>query len=245
MQELPGWSQEPKESSLLDDEVHVWRASLNCSWGSLNRLWATLSGDEQARASEYVFAEDRDHYVAARGILRTILGRYLQRPAAAIVFDYGSAGKPRIRLDASESPLFFNLSHSHGIAVFGFSKRREIGIDVELVRPDIVETQLVEEVLTSVEILDWLAMQPSEQVEAFFTAWTRKEAYAKALGVGLGMQFNALTMPIVPKETVELASADHGFWTLRKIVPAKGYTGAVAAQGKDWYLVLSNWLEPL
>lgn len=195
------------------------------------------------RASRFVFPKDRHRYVAARGILRSILAGYLRRPAAAIVFDYDSAGKPRVRLGQSDPLLYFNLSHSHGIGVYGFSKRPAIGVDVEFIRPEIVDTQLAEKVLTSGELSEWHAMPPSERVEAFFTAWTRKEAYAKAVGAGLGMQFDALAVPIEPRERVELATADNGCWTLRMLTPAKRYTSAVAARGTDWRLVLWTWLE--
>jgi 4'-phosphopantetheinyl transferase len=59
------------------DAIHVWRSSLALDDRGYERLHDTLSVDERERASNFLFDRDRRCFVAARGMLREILGRYL------------------------------------------------------------------------------------------------------------------------------------------------------------------------
>ena len=71
------------------EQVHVWRASLAIPDSVLQRFGRVLSPAEQARARRYRFARDRRCFVAGRGILRTILGAYVECSPAELVFEYG------------------------------------------------------------------------------------------------------------------------------------------------------------
>src|ERR1700691_867822 len=110
------WLPAPAELKLGASDVHLWRASLDCDAPVLSRLEATLSSDETARAKRFVYAKDRNHFVAARGILRQLLGAYLLLPPAELRFRYENLGKPALDAIASDSDLQFNLSHSGGLA---------------------------------------------------------------------------------------------------------------------------------
>ena len=100
--------------SLSDSEVHVWLASLDPASETLDRLLASLSDDERTRADGFRFRRDRDAYVAGRGMLRGLLGRYLQRPAEEIVFSIGPHGKPSIADSSGGERLRFNVSALRG-----------------------------------------------------------------------------------------------------------------------------------
>ena len=120
------WFPAPAGLKLGADDVHLWKASLDCDAPVLSRLETTLSPDEIARANRFVFSTDRNHFVAARGILRELLGTYLMLPAAELKFRYGKHGKPALDLNASDSVLEFNLSHSggaRGLCIFSLGRR--------------------------------------------------------------------------------------------------------------------------
>ena len=131
------WTPAPASLQLGADEVHVWRASLDCDLPVLARLEATLSPDETVRANRFFLLTDRNHFVVARGILRELLGAYLRSSPANLQFNYGNYGKPVLVAKTFSLSLQFNLSHSGGLAVYAFSLGRRLGIDVEQIRPQL------------------------------------------------------------------------------------------------------------
>src|SRR5205085_8136741 len=93
---LSSWDAPPESLRIDSDEVHVWRAVLDLPPSHLHVLEQTLAEDERARAQQFRFPKDRAHFVAARGILRAILGRYLFREPRALSFSYSQYGKPAL-----------------------------------------------------------------------------------------------------------------------------------------------------
>src|SRR5262245_30183530 len=110
------WLPPPPKLSLADDEVHVWLAALDLDAQSLLPMEALLSADEREKAARFRFEKDRKHYTAGRGILRSILARYLQTDPAGLQFSANTLGKPSLS-GGAKPPLRFNLSHSHGLAL--------------------------------------------------------------------------------------------------------------------------------
>src|SRR5438445_488018 len=106
----------PANLSLEEDEIHVWRAHLGLARERLERLARTLSPDEQTKAARFHFARDRDHYIAGRGWLRSILGNYLATKPGQLRFSYNPYGKPELESPANRGALRFNLAHSRGLA---------------------------------------------------------------------------------------------------------------------------------
>src|SRR2546423_3305318 len=130
------WLSPPKRLSLEGDEIHVWRAYLNQTQPRLSELWTWLSADERERAKRFHFRRDCDRYVAAHGVLRDILSRYLRTTPDQIRFFYGEHGKPALSDEAGKARLTFNLSHSREIALYAIAKSHAVGVDIEFVRED-------------------------------------------------------------------------------------------------------------
>lgn len=175
------WQVSPERLELAEDEIHVWRAYIECGETVLRQFEATMSSDEKARAERFVFPRDRNRFIAVRGILRELLGRYVSGPPSDLEFDYGPQGKPSLSVNSQRS-VQFNVSHSHGVALLAFAQRLHLGVDVELVRPDIARQQIAERYFSPQEVMELRSLPPSLQDEGFFLCWTRKEAYIKALG---------------------------------------------------------------
>src|SRR5262249_54022604 len=157
------------------DEVHVWRAPLDLSEVDVYHLWSILAGDERQRAERYFFEKDRRHFVAARGLLRVLLGRYLTQTPQQLRFTYGSHGKPALATDTRGEPLHFNVSHSHGLALYALTRGRELGVDVERIRPAVAQETIAEHFFSSREVTVLRALPIALQSTAFFACWTRKE----------------------------------------------------------------------
>jgi 4'-phosphopantetheinyl transferase len=242
MPPFSNWSSSPNDLRLESDAIHVWRATLDCDSSVLHRLEAVLAPDEKSRAARYIFQRDRDHFIVARGILRTILGAYAQRSAADLTFTYEPEGKPALRLIGGEPSIRFNLSHSHGLAVYAFSNQREVGIDVEAIRPNIAEDEIAGRVFSASELAEFHALPLELKNIGFFHCWTRKEAYVKARGSGMGIPLDSFEVSLTPGQPEVLRSADSNRWSLRSLQPAPGYVGAVVGEGKGWDLRLWNWI---
>lgn len=233
------WSAQPLQPRLLDGEVHLWRAFLD-EYGATHELFeASLAADERARASRFVFARDRDRFIAGRGILRAILGRYLECSAAAIEFEYEPEGKPRLRVPASN--VCFNLAHSHGLVVYALCMSREVGVDIEAVRAEVAGEEIAERFFSAKERAELHSLPPHLRHEGFFLCWTRKEAYVKARGCGLGIALDGFEVSLTPGRPEKLVSVDSSRWTLRGFQPADEYAGAVVAAGSEWELRCWDW----
>ncbi len=233
------WSPRPADLQLPGIDVHVWRAFLDSEHAG--RVEAVLSGDERARAARFVLRRDRDNFVAARGILRSILSLYLQRPASGIEFTYTAEGKPRLQPLDSDPSLCFNLSHSHGLAVYAFSCHGEVGIDAEAVQSSHGSEEVADRFFSKEERAALRDLPPEMRDEGFFLCWTRKEAYIKAVGSGLGIPLDSFHVSLTPGKPEELASSDSDRWMMRSFKPAEGFVGAVVAEGKQWKLRFLDW----
>ena len=171
--------------ALLPGEVHVWRASLQREARDVATLDALLSRDERARADRFHFPRHRDLFIAGRGLLRQLLGRYLGLPPQSLRFAYGPQGKPALRPEGG-GPLHFSLSHSGGQALYAVARDAPVGIDLERIRPGLDFDGIARRFLPA-EAIRALAEAPaSRKAAVFFASWTRMESLAKAAGTGLG-----------------------------------------------------------
>jgi 4'-phosphopantetheinyl transferase len=236
------WLAPSTQPALRSEQVHVWRASLDYEPSFLRNFESMLSGDEIGRAARFHFSRDRDHFVAGRGILRKLLGAYLDKPPASLKFNYGPKDKPALPAGDLSAPVKFNLSHSHGLAVYAFTLGREVGIDVEMIRPEFAGDEIAERYFSPREIAELRALPQDLRPEGFFNCWTRKEAYVKARGEGLQIPLESFDVSLTPGEPPKLASADSSRWSLRSIEPAPRYVAAVVAEGNDWQLWKWAWL---
>ncbi|MBW4459187.1 MAG: 4'-phosphopantetheinyl transferase superfamily protein [Nodosilinea sp. WJT8-NPBG4] len=174
--------------SLGDSETHVWFLDLIELQQQASELSALLSPDEQERAAQFKFDRDRLEYTITRGVLRLLLGAYLQSEPQAFQFTYNLWGKPSL----STTCLHFNVAHSHNFSMLAFNLTCSLGVDIEWIHPNFSIQNLTQLVLTDTEIQVMSGLPSSYQPLAFFQAWTRKEAYIKALGRGLSIQLNTL-----------------------------------------------------
>jgi 4'-phosphopantetheinyl transferase len=213
----------------LGGGVHVWVARLDCDESALRELEVTLSPDEISRAARFHFAEDRNHYVIARGVLRELLGRYLLQAPEGVRFSYGPRGKPFIM--GSEGNLCFNVSHSGDLAVYAIARERNLGIDVEQIAPDSAGEDIARRYFSAREIQDLQGLDAADRVQGFFRCWTRKEAYLKATGMGLHTPLDSFSVSILPGEPARFLGGVEPGWQLAAYDPGEGYAAALVYDG--------------
>ncbi|MBI2838248.1 MAG: 4'-phosphopantetheinyl transferase superfamily protein [Acidobacteria bacterium] len=231
-----------KGFSLSPDEVHIWISPLDYPEQRLSDFASTLDGNEHARAHRFYFERDRRRFVAARGILRTLLGRYLGECPDGIQFSYGARGKPTVAGPDRLRNVRFNLSHSNGYALFAFTVDREIGVDLERIRPLPEASGIVSRYFSPHESALFHTIPMNGRLDAFFKYWTCKEAFLKAKGDGLSYPLDQVEVELAPGGGAGLLRIDRdpreaSRWSLRDFVPIPGYAGAIAVEGHDWSLV--------
>lgn len=238
------WGEPPAQTVASYDQIHVWRASLDQPTEQVRGLAESLSADERERAARFHFERDQRRFVVGRGVLRAVLGSYLEIPASHIQLSYGPQGKPVLFSDSGQvSSLHFNLAHADGLALYAVTRDRELGIDIERIRP-IPETARIAEQFFSAQEREALAALPEEQrQEAFFRCWTRKEAYLKAVGEGLARPLDQIQVSLAPGEPARILgdSQEAERWCLREVIPADGYIAALAVEGHGWGLSCWQW----
>jgi 4'-phosphopantetheinyl transferase len=209
-------------------------------------LGCTLDSAELRRAKRYRFERDRRRFIAARGLLREVLSRYVGVEPGQLCFCYGPQGKPQLVEERGADALRFNVSHAHELALLAVTRGREIGVDLEYVRPDLADIGIVERFFSPRETAALRLLPAAEQSEAFFNCWTRKEAYVKARGGGLSVPLDQFDVSLGPDEPAALLrtrgdAQEASRWSLRRLEPGPGYVGALAVEGHGWSLNCWQW----
>lgn len=225
-----------KSFTLKSDEIHIWRASSHLLPIQTERLEQTLSDDELKRAYRFFFKKDRIRFVVGRGLLRTILGRYLKKGPHQLRFNYSLNGKPELIGENSDEGLNFNVSYSNELILYAVSLNRRVGVDIEFIRQDFADEQIVERFFSKQETDKFLSLPKNIRKEAFFTCWTRKEAYLKATGKGITSGMDQFAVSLVPGEPAALLSINNNpeetsSFYLEDLNMGPGYKAALAVEG--------------
>ena len=234
------WQPATRKLTLGDAEIHVWRAPLNISNATLSSFAAWLDSDEQDRAARYHFDQHRNQFIAGRGWLRTLIGWYLQTEPASLIFRYSDFGKPSISEGSETVPLRFNLAHAGDLALYAFTLRREIGIDIELIDAKFASETIARQFFSPKEVAALLKFPTDRRPHAFFDCWTRKEAFIKAQGMGLSLPLDQFEVSIEHDQPALLHTAwdaaEASRWALVNVDAAPGYAAALAVPAGEYSL---------
>jgi len=219
---------------LAPGEIHIWSIRLDPPQPAVDRLGRSLAADEWERANRFRFDKHRRQYVVGRGALRGLVGAYTGARPEAVRFRYGERGKPYVADPAGDLEL--NLSNSDEMALVGFVRGVEIGVDIEFLKP-MPDCEQISERFFSASERDVLRALPADRKEeAFFNCWTRKEAYLKAVGTGLAVPLDSFDVTLAPGEpprmlTLEGDAERAARWFFQHFLPAETYIGALAIEG--------------
>jgi len=230
MRSPTNWLSAPGTPTLGYEEVHVWRASLDQPAAAVESFASSLSTDERERAARFKFEPDRTHYIAGRGILRELLGAYAGSPASKLEFDYGTREKPSLR---TKPEIHFNLAHTRRMALYALARHREVGVDLEEIRPALAADEIASRHFSPRELAAWRAMPDSMRTEEFFYYWTCKEAYVKATGLGLGMPLESFEVHLNENGEGRIVSGEvDAGWQVLTFLAAESHPAALAYRGE-------------
>jgi 4'-phosphopantetheinyl transferase len=222
--------------------IDIWTTVLGASTDDIERFSALLSPDERARQARMLAGAVRDRFTMARATLRLLAARYLGTQPPEVEFSYGPRGKPA--LAGTDEDLRFNLAHSEDVAVYAFAWGHDVGVDVEHVReiPDM--DRIAHRFFAADECAALESLAPRDRARAFYLAWTRKEAYVKAVGDGLHIPLDSFSVTLRPGEEARLVGLDTDpkptrDWNLHHLDAKPGFVGAVAYRGPRKQLNIS------
>ena len=169
-------------------------------------LSQTLSDEERARAARFHFERDRSVYIVGHALMRDMLARAVGGSAHDFAFTTGAHGKPEAVLAASAPRLRINLSHTRGLAAVAMTQDVDVGVDVEWMSRDSDLLNIAERFFAVDERRQLALAAETDRRDCFFAFWTLKEAYIKAIGLGLAMPLADFGFHL---ETLRIAFADH------------------------------------
>ena len=233
---------------IADGEIQAWYANLDWEAPTIARMRALLAPDELARAARFHFDRDRHRYIVGRGILRRLLGAYLNEAPERLEFRYGEHGKPE--LAEPLSPVRFNLSHSHGLALYSFIAGCAIGCDVEKLREDVWRERIADRFFSPAESAALNALPPEERTLGFFQCWTRKEAWIKARSHGMSIPLDSFDVNLAGNDPAHLNgtrpdAAEAARWTIHPLEAPAGFAAAIAVEGGPRRIVAGEWSETI
>jgi len=230
------WFPAPQRLILAPRELHLWRARCDESFEPLQQYQELLSPDEKERAARFAIDGARRDFIVSRGMLRELLAAYLNARPADIVLHYGIHGKPHVWAGDAKSAVRFNVSHSKGFAVFAFSLQTEVGVDIEQIRAEFRGREIAERFFSEQEVAALGKLPPERSSVAFFTCWTRKEAYVKARGGGLQIPLRSFSVGLEENEEQQLVDEQGKEWSVYPFESGAGFAAAAAVEGRDWRL---------
>lgn len=231
-------------AQLSTRSADVWYACLDVPGAIVLLTEKLLSEEEQHRAKRYRFERDWRRFVVARGTLREILSHYVGQSPGRVPIAVSEHGKPILQ---ETSDVDFNLSHTGDLAVYAVTRGRRIGIDIESVRVVPETLVLAERLCSSLEQQSFLTLAEPDRSRAFLISWVRREAYAKARGLGLSLDMNSFSMSAFPDPPMLVTSdespAQQARWTFADLPLGPSYAGCLALHGAMETPVLRKWVR--
>jgi 4'-phosphopantetheinyl transferase len=206
---------------LAPGEIHLWQASLAIAAEQAQQFAALLSADELKRAARLIAAEHQQRFIVARGILRTLLGRYLVCDPRELQFLYTEQGKPFL----ADTDLRFNISHSADMAVYAFTRHAEIGVDIEKVEA-VFKADVAKRFFSNSEYELLTALFGEEQQRGFYRIWARKEALIKGIGEGLHIPLDSFSVTL--QDIQQITFAPGNLWYVHSFTVDADFAAAFA-----------------
>lgn len=226
--------------------VHIWQVDLTLGSNGAEGYRDLLSEEENERADRFYFESDKLRFIAARATMRSILAMYLSVTPKEIVFSYGPNGKPELSPLSEKPALRFNLSHSRDRALFALTSSCRVGADIEFMDRGLATDEIARRFFAPREVAALRAVCAEDRLAAFFSFWTRKEAYVKGIGKGLSLPLHTFEVSVEPEchpgRSRISGCLNHQFgWTIYDVPVGLGYSAAIAVEGSGHRLLHKHW----
>ena len=218
---MSNWYSQESDTTLGENEVHVWINYLNVHQARLKHLYPALTAEEKERSERFKFYKHRKLFIASHGFLHTALSNYIDTPVGEILFDYNTHGKPSIICEQNPDEISFNLSHSGHLAILAVCRKYSIGVDIEFKERKTDWQGIIKRFFTEKEQQALYKLPENLHKDAFYQMWTRKEAHMKVTGMGLSLaptQFEISTPPEPAAFLGNLNSTDSQQYKMQEII---------------------------
>jgi len=217
---------------LRENEVHLFYAKadlFDCASAAL----AILAPDERSRYERFHFTEDKQEFLTARYLLRTLLARHYVPGVSPqnLKFVYEDRGKPQLCKSQNVRSVSFNVSHSKGTIALAFSGNKKLGVDLEFMGRKSNYVDIAEHAFSEFELCELRKLAAEERQKRFYQYWTLKEAYIKAEGAGLSMALDRFHFDLEKSQAIRVVRHDESDtekWRFQLRTPFPGYQAAIA-----------------
>ena len=225
------WQSTAEYHHPLLDEVHIWRLDLDVAQQHWQSLQSILDEQELKRAQRFHFERHQRRFTVARAGVKQILARYLDCSVQDVHFTTNQYGKPTL---SPATNLQFNVSHSHERALLAVTTAT-VGVDIEHLCDKERGDDIAQRFFSAAECQDYGEVAKPLRSQAFFHAWTRKEAFIKAIGMGLSFSLSDFDVSLKPEQDVKLLGVRHpqylaADWHMLSFSPAADYMAALVLQ---------------
>ncbi len=225
-------------------QVNLFLIDFNL-YANIEAHWEILNHDEQKRAARFHFEKDKKRFVITRATLKNLIGFFEGIDPKKIYFDYNQYGKP-----AYSAGFFqFNVAHSGTLGLIGISAVGAIGVDVEEFRPQTEIETIAKRFFSPVEFAEFCTLIGNDRLQGFFNAWTRKEAFIKAVGMGLSMPLHAFDVNLTPGCPAKLKQVRYknmisAEWQLQNLPVRQNYAASFCVGTAQPFEFICHFLQP-
>lgn len=219
----------------FNHSVQLWKISFNDFSDDEKFFKNILSSEEIERAARFHFVIDSIRYKVTKAVTKIILGKILSKEPQAIKFEFNAHGKPFLK--DNKDGIQFNASHSGELGLLAITDIGPLGVDIERYRKNMLTEKFARRFFSLSEVKSFLALPQSQKEAGFFNCWTRKEAFIKALGLGLAMPLKDFTVTLIPEEKAALKEIKNlnenvNNWLIKDIPLPDAYAAAYAIKAK-------------
>lgn len=236
MNQKQKWNKPNNSAWQRENQVHIWLINFEKAEKNRADFKKLLSQEERERAARFYFDKDTLRYSVTRALLRSVLAKMLHVTPQEIEFIHNQYGKPALN---QKTNLYFNISHSGNYGLMAITDRTEIGVDVEHFRKEMTAENIAQRFFSPKEVADFNALPKEQKLEGFFNCWTRKEAFIKAVGMGLSLPLNSFDVTLTPGVEPHVLDVRYNNipktqWHLQNIVMEEKYAAAFILRAQNF-----------
>ena len=238
----------------LQQQLHVWLTVPDeiTDPGTLSDYLSLLSDDERERQQRFHFEKDRHSFLISHALVRKVLSMYVDVAPADWKFSAGEFGRPEITGPAGVPPLRFNLTHTEGLSACLVTLNVDCGVDAEKVGGRGNLQAIADKMFADAELETLSSLDGQQYQEQFFTFWTLREAYCKALGTGLGSLRKDYAFDVADNSRIAISfdsprdDEQEKYWQFNLLRPAVEHLVAVAVRtdGLSGKAVVQQYIVP-
>jgi 4'-phosphopantetheinyl transferase len=187
-----------------------------------------LSQEEITKSNQFRFAKDRRRYIYFHSVFRIILSEYCCMRPKDLKFSYNEFRKPSLEI----KDFYFSFAHSNDLAICALASGYSVGVDIELLQEKIDVNSIANLFFSEEEKRILASTQNKNKFVDFYSMWTGKEAYGKAIGCGIIFPLNKITIPVSYSEFMRdsIKGLDENNWALERLF---------FREGKEHYIISS------